>query len=124
VTQVFIALFGLSALWMAMGKSERQRKWAPVLGLAGQPFWAAFAWQTGGWGLGILVSAYTVVYARGVWVQWGASVWPVARFVTVILAVVVAVSLVLGAAAAGLGAVKSASDAIPGIFSSTTGALR
>jgi hypothetical protein len=70
MTQLFIALFGLCALWMAMGNNARARKWAPVVGLCGQPFWAAFAWQTQGWGLGVLVVAYTTVYARGAWVQW------------------------------------------------------
>jgi hypothetical protein len=70
VTQLFIALFGLSALWMAMGSNPKARKWAPLVGLAGQPFWALFAIQTGGWGLGVLVAAYTVVYARGAWMQW------------------------------------------------------
>lgn len=70
MTQLFIAIFGLSSLWMAMGNNATARKWAPLVGLAGQPFWAAFAWQTGGWGLGLLVTAYTFVYARGAWMQW------------------------------------------------------
>lgn len=70
MTQLFIALFGLTSIWMAMGHDARLRKWAPLVGLAGQPFWGLFAWQTGGWGLGVLVVAYTVVYARGAWVQW------------------------------------------------------
>jgi hypothetical protein len=70
MTQLFIAIFGLSSLWMAMGHNARARKWAPFVGLAGQPFWAAFAWQTGGWGLGVLVLAYTAVYLRGAWMQW------------------------------------------------------
>lgn len=74
MTQLFIALFGLSSLWMAMGHSPQQRRWAPVVGLCGQPFWAAFAWQTEGWGLGILVAAYTAVYVRGAWVQF-APAW-------------------------------------------------
>lgn len=68
--QIGIAVFGLTSLWMAMGTNPRARRWAPVVGLCGQPFWAAFAWQTQGWGLGLLVVAYTVVYARGAVVQW------------------------------------------------------
>lgn len=68
--QFFIALFGLSSLWMALGNSPLQRKWAPLIGLCGQPFWAVFAWETGGWGLAVLVAAYTVAYLRGAWLQW------------------------------------------------------
>ena len=70
MTQLFIAMFGLSSIYMAMGNNTRLRKWAPVIGLAGQPFWAYFAWQTQGWGLGALVIAYTVVYMNGIRVQW------------------------------------------------------
>ena len=41
-----------------------------MIGLIGQPFWTAFAYSTKAWGLGLLVVAYTTVYAYGVWVQW------------------------------------------------------
>ena len=82
MTQIFIALFGLGAIWMAMGTDERLHKWAPIVGLAGQPFWAAFAWETRGWGLGALVVAYTAVYLRGAWVQWEARRWLWRKFGT------------------------------------------
>lgn len=36
-----------------------------------QFFLAAFAWQSGGWGLGLLVAAYTLVYIKGIQMQWG-----------------------------------------------------
>ena len=70
MTQLFIALFWLTALWMAMRNKPKLRKWAPIVGLAGQPFWAAFAWQTQGWGLAALVVAYSAVYLHGAWSQW------------------------------------------------------
>jgi hypothetical protein len=71
VIQLALATFGLSSLWMAMGRSAPARRWAPVVGLIGQPFWFAFAWQTGGWGLLALTCAYTAVYARGAWLSFG-----------------------------------------------------
>ena len=37
--------------------------------LLGQPFWAHFAYTAGGWGMGILVAAYTVVYIRAICVN-------------------------------------------------------
>ena len=71
--QLGIAAFGLTALWMAMGHNVTQRKWAPVVGLVGQVFWTAFAWQTQAWGLALLVVAYTAVYVRGAVLQFRSS---------------------------------------------------
>lgn len=70
MTQLFIAAFGLSSIWLAMGHNATGRKWAPIVGLAGQPFWFAFALDTDAWGLLALVGAYTVVYLRGALLQW------------------------------------------------------
>jgi multisubunit Na+/H+ antiporter MnhB subunit len=70
MTQAALAFFGLTALWLAMGTSARGRRWAPVLGLMGQPWWLLHAWSTSAWGLLVLSLAYTAVYARGAWVQW------------------------------------------------------
>lgn len=68
--QLALAVFGLSAMWMAMGRSPRARRWAPVVGLCGQPFWLAFAVSVQAWGLFVLSLAYTAVYLRGAWLQW------------------------------------------------------
>lgn len=68
--QFALAIFGLSALFMAMGHNARARRWAPVVGLCGQPFWIAFALQSSAWGLLALSLAYSAVYVRGAWVQW------------------------------------------------------
>jgi hypothetical protein len=70
MTQMFIALFGLTSIWLAMGHNATGRKWAPLIGLAGQPFWLAFALSTEAWGLMVLVGAYTLVYLRGALLQW------------------------------------------------------
>lgn len=73
MTQFLLAFFGLTALWLAMGNSAKGRKWAPVVGLMGQPAWLAFAIQSKAWGLLIISIAYTLVYARGAWKQWRAA---------------------------------------------------
>lgn len=70
LVQTALAMFGLTAMTLAMGHSARGRKWAPLIGLAGQPFWIVFAIQVEAWGLIPLATAYSVVYARGAWVQW------------------------------------------------------
>lgn len=68
--QLALAVFGLTALWLAMGHDPAHRKWAPVIGLCGQPFWMWFALSANAWGLLVLSMAYTAVYARGAWLQW------------------------------------------------------
>lgn len=71
MTQIALAVFGLAALWMATGRNETARRWAPAVGLCGQPFWIAFAVSAEAWGLLVLSLAYTAVYVRAAWVQWG-----------------------------------------------------
>lgn len=68
--QIGLAAFGLSALWMAMSNSPQSRRWAPIVGLAGQPFWVAFSVQSSAWGLLALSLAYSAVYAMGAYNQW------------------------------------------------------
>lgn len=75
ITQLALAVFGLTALWLAMGSSPRGRRWAPVIGLAGQPAWITFAVQAQAWGLLALSLAYSAVYIRGAWVQWRPARW-------------------------------------------------
>lgn len=70
ITQLILALCGLSALWMATGHNLRARRWAPVVGLFGQPAWLWFAWQSSAWGLFVLSLVYSAVYVRGALVQW------------------------------------------------------
>lgn len=68
--QLALAVFGLSALAMALGKNPRLRKWAPIVGLLGQPFWLWFALRVDAWGLFAISLAYTGVYVFGVRTQW------------------------------------------------------
>lgn len=75
LTQLALAAFGLAALWLATGNNAAARRWAPVVGLAGQPAWLAYATGAEAWGLLALSIAYTAVYIRGCWVQWGARAW-------------------------------------------------
>lgn len=70
MTQLFIALFGLTALTMALSQNARARKWAPLVGLASQPFWFAATIPTEQYGMVALCVAYTAVYLRAAWVNW------------------------------------------------------
>lgn len=73
LVQVCLSVCGLASLWMAQGHNPKARKWAPVVGLAGQPAWFYFAWSVGvgAIGIAVLTVAFTAVHTRGVWVQWG-----------------------------------------------------
>lgn len=71
MTQLAIALFGLTALLFAMGNHPGRRKWAPVIGLLGQPFWFIATIPTAQWGMVALCCAYSLVYIRGIFMQWG-----------------------------------------------------
>lgn len=73
IIQALLAFFGLTSLWMYSGNNLLARKWAPVVGICGQPFWLVFAWQSEGWGMGLISAAYTLVYARGIWIQFGSG---------------------------------------------------
>lgn len=68
--QLALAFFGLTALFMATGHNPRARRWAPIIGLCGQPFWVAFSISASAWGLLALSIAYSAIYVRGIWLQW------------------------------------------------------
>lgn len=74
IVQFSLAFFGLAALFMAMGTNARHQRWAPIVGLLGQPFWLWFSFTASAWGLLALSLAYSAVYARGAWVQWSEQV--------------------------------------------------
>jgi hypothetical protein len=73
MTQLALAFFGLASAYMAIASlSLHARRWSPVVGLLGQPFWALWAASMDpamAWPLYLTVPAFTAVYAKGIWVQ-------------------------------------------------------
>lgn len=63
--QIGIAIFGVLAIWLAQEEDLLRRRWAPVFGLMGQPFWFWAAWSAEQWGILALCVLYTVSWARG-----------------------------------------------------------
>lgn len=64
--QYFIALFGLGAVYLSMvSQNQRLRKWAPLVGLCGQPFWLYVTSTSHQWGMFALCIAYSLLYAKG-----------------------------------------------------------
>lgn len=70
MVQLFIAIFGASAIWLSQDSRPCRRRWAPVLGLAGQPFWLYAAWSSAQWGILALSVLYTACWWRGLHGQW------------------------------------------------------
>lgn len=69
--QLGMAVFSLTAMWLAVcTKNPVHHKWAPIVGLCGQPFWAVFGWATHSPVMAVLVPAFCALYLRGIFVQW------------------------------------------------------
>jgi hypothetical protein len=68
--QFALSFFAIGAVLMAMSRNDTARKWAPVVGLAGQPFWIVFAIRTQAWGVLVLAGVFTLVYLSGLLIQW------------------------------------------------------
>lgn len=68
--QIGIALTGGLAIWLAQDSRLSRRRWACILGLAGQPLWAISALQAEQYGILLLTLWYTAAWARGVKEHW------------------------------------------------------
>lgn len=71
IAQTVIFGTGLTAVALSQSKRAALRRWAPIFGLAGQPFWLAETSAAGQLGMFALSVAYTAVWAAGAWNQWG-----------------------------------------------------
>ncbi len=68
--QIALAVCGLTAMFLALSEQPGRRKWAPLVGLAGQPFWFMATIPTEQWGMVALCVAYSGLYIRGIALQW------------------------------------------------------
>jgi hypothetical protein len=62
ILQVGLALFGLTAIYLALYGSERGRFWSPIVGMCGQPFWLVFSLRTDAYGILVVDVAYAALY--------------------------------------------------------------
>lgn len=68
--QIGIMIFSGCAAWLSMDGRESVRKWAPVVGLASQPFWFVSSWQAGQFGAIAMTVWFTIVWCRGIKTYW------------------------------------------------------
>lgn len=70
IEQLGILLTGLLAITLTQLRAEKWRRWACVVGMAGQPFWFVSAWKAQQWGVLVAVAGYTVAWGIGIWTYW------------------------------------------------------
>lgn len=70
VSQLAIAIFGLTAVWLSQSKSPRLQRWACIFGLLGQPFWFYATYIADQSGMFLLCFAYLAAWLRGFYNHW------------------------------------------------------
>lgn len=68
--QIFIALFGLTAVYLTQQSNEHIKRYASIFGLLGQPFWIYATYTTGQWGMLFLTACYTYAWLVGFYNSW------------------------------------------------------
>lgn len=70
LTQSIIALTGALAIWLSQDAKQSRQRWAPIFGLAGQPFWLIETWHASQWGMFALTLAFIAGWSRGLARHW------------------------------------------------------
>jgi len=70
IDQLAIALCGTLSIWLSQSAPHRARRWACVIGLAGQPFWMHATFVAEQWGIFALSFVYAAGWARGIRNYW------------------------------------------------------
>jgi hypothetical protein len=70
LTQIGIAICGVTAVWLSQDTRTSWRRWSSVFGLAGQPFWIVETISAHQWGILALCALYTWSWWRGFRAHW------------------------------------------------------
>lgn len=71
MTSLLMSACGLMSIYLSqVSMHSRAARWAPLIGLYGQPAWFYYAGSNGDYELFPLCIAYTVIYVRGVYRHW------------------------------------------------------
>ena len=68
--QIIIAISGVSAIWLSQDADQNHRKYAPIIGLIGQPFWFYSSYMSEQWGIFVLSFFFTAAWYRGYRTYW------------------------------------------------------
>lgn len=67
--QVALAILSVIAVALTQGP-DRYHRWAPLFGLASQPFWLYSTYTSGLFGIFCLSVLYTLIWMYGAWTNW------------------------------------------------------
>lgn len=70
IEQTIIALTELLAIFMLQSESYQKRKYAPLFGLLGQPFWFYASYIANQWGAFILCFFFTIAWLKMIKTYW------------------------------------------------------
>jgi hypothetical protein len=70
IEQIFIVVFGVTAVVLSQSKQQERRKYACIFGLLGQPFWFYSAYTAEQWGIFFVCFLYLGAWLQGVWNNW------------------------------------------------------
>ena len=68
--QIIIAITGVFAIWLSQDADQNRRKYAPIIGLIGQPFWFYSSYASEQWGIFVLSFFFTAAWYRGYRTYW------------------------------------------------------
>lgn len=70
IEQVVIACTELTAMWLLQSKSVSKRKYSPIFGLLGQPFWFYSSYISHQWGTFLLCFLFTSIWFKIFYDYW------------------------------------------------------
>lgn len=70
IEQAIIAVCGVASIWLSQSPRFGARRWAPIIGLAAQPFWLYASYQAAQWGIFALSFVYAAGWVRGINTYW------------------------------------------------------
>jgi len=70
IEQGVIAFTGTVSIFLTQSKTQEKRKYACLVGLAGQPFWMYATYSTAQWGMFALTILYTLAWTQGIYNNW------------------------------------------------------
>lgn len=71
IAQSIIVTCGVASVWLSQSPATNSRRWAPIIGLAAQPFWMWETWYAQQYGIFALSFVYAIGWARGIRTYWG-----------------------------------------------------
>lgn len=69
-------LSAIVAVALTQSRFEERRRWAPIIGLIGQPFWLYITYDRDTWGPFLSSVFFTCIWLYGVWQHWPRQHWP------------------------------------------------